>query len=665
MSVAVMLSPYRSPVQVELVQGNSDAVSSIPLTFHYYSLFEQRNDSYIVYDGADGYAPKRTSAFAKNMLCESYNVFQGWPSWSAGVMWVLKLQQDLHVKGNVELTAYLSSTFDGFGWFDGGGYSMGLADLDEQGNDVTAFPAEGAGGLGNPFDETPRPYVLNVAVDYVFKKGHYIGFWVGAGATIQGFTYTIYFDSSDAPSGVILPIEDQTKTYSFDATVEETTYEIDMVSDSYLSNFGFDQLEKQISFSASGIPGTAGYCDVWIPKTLFGGSFEVLLDDQPVTSTKAENETHSCIDFTFTNDVDNIKIIAELITIQQLDHITIWPETMNIQIGSLQQFSAQGYDQNSNPIADLTFSWSVTGGIGSANPTSGLTTTFTASTLGSGSIVASSAYMGTTKSGSASITVTTEPTVTPEPTATPGPTVTPNIGGPKIVHTPINVANSGQTIPITAVITDNNRVAEAKLCFRKANEITYTTASMTPSSGNKYSGNIPASIVTVAGVQYYIGASDGTQSSTHPATNPETNPHNIMVIDRDVAPSEAILSDPSEMTHNSIKISWIQSTEADFASYDIYQSTSHGTLGTKILTITDRLVSSYIVTDLLANTTYYFTIRVVDNAGLFTDSNQVAGTTAQSVEDGSTLTWILGITGGIGVASALIIVLLLFNRRKK
>ena len=181
-----MLSSFKSPVQVELVEGNSEAVLNIPLTFHYYSLFEQKNDSYIVYDGADGYGPKRTNAFAKTMSCQSYSVFEGWPAWSAGVMWILELQQDLHAKGNVELTAYLSSTFDGFGWFDGGGYSMGLADLDEHGNSVTAFPAEGTGGLGNPFDETPRPYVLNVDVDYIFEKGHYIGFWVGAGATIEG-----------------------------------------------------------------------------------------------------------------------------------------------------------------------------------------------------------------------------------------------------------------------------------------------------------------------------------------------------------------------------------------------------------------------------------------------------------------------------------------------
>ena len=664
MLAAALLSPYKSPLQVELVQGNSDAVVNIPLTFHYYSLFEQKNDSYIVYNGADGYGPKQTSAYAKTMTCESYNVFQGWPSWSAGVMWVLRLQQDLHVKGNVELTAYFSSTFDGFGWFDGGGYSMGLADLDEHGNDVTAFPAEGAGGLGNPFDETTRPYVLNVAVDYVFKKGHYIGFWVGAGATIQGFTYTIYFDSSDAPSGVILPIGDQTKTYSFDAIVEGTTYEIETMSDSYLSNFGFDQLEKQISFDASGIPGIAGYCNVWIPKNLFGGSFEVFLDDQPLAHIKTENETHSCIYFTFTNNVANFKIIAELITIQQLDHITVWPETMNIQVGSLQQFSAQGYDQNSNPIVDLTFTWSVTGGIGSVNPSSGQTTTFTGSTLGSGSIVASSTYMGTTKSGSSSITVTTEPTVTPEPTATPGPTVTPNIGGPTITHTPINVANNGQTIPITAIIADDNRVAEAKLCFRKANELDYTIIPMAASSGNKYSANIPASIVTVAGLQYYISASDGTESSTHPATNPKTHPHSIIVIATDVAPSQAMLSEPSEITHNSVQLSWTQSTEADFVSYDIYQSTSHGTLGIKICTITDRQVSYYMVTDLSANTTYYFTIRVVDNAGLFSDSNQVAGTTTQSTEDGLTLTWVWWVAGGIGAAAAVAIVLLLFNRKK-
>jgi hypothetical protein len=282
------------------------------LTFHYYSLIQKaENGSYFVYDGADAVGPKRTTAFQTTLNSQIEGTREGFTYWSAAIVWAVELQKDVHVMGNVEIKAYISSTFGGFGLISGGGYGMGLIDIDENENEVKEFIVEASPSIGsNPFTPTPKAYSLNLDVDYVFKKGHYIGLFVGAGATIQGFTFTVYFDSPDRNSGAMLPIEDQAETFKFSAVWEGKTYEIVAISNSSLSNFGFNQPEKQISFNASGIRGSSGHCKVWIPKTLLEGPFKVLIDSQQITPTETDNTTHSLIDFTYTHHSDAIKIVG-------------------------------------------------------------------------------------------------------------------------------------------------------------------------------------------------------------------------------------------------------------------------------------------------------------------------------------------------------------------
>ena len=72
-----------------------------------------------------------------------------------------------------------------------------------------------------------------------------------------------------------------------------------------------------------------------------------------------------------------------------------------------------------------------------------------------------------------------------------------------------------------------------------------------------------------------------------------------------------------------MKLTRTQNTEVGFARYDIYQSTTAGILGTKLITIADRSTTSCTATNLLEDTTYYFTVGVVDAVDLFSDSVQV------------------------------------------
>ena len=88
-----------------------------------------------------------------------------------------------------------------------------------------------------------------------------------------------------------------------------------------------------------------------------------------------------------------------------------------------------------------------------------------------------------------------------------------------------------------------------------------------------------------------------------------------------------MLNTPTEITANSMVLSWSQNTDSDFANYTIYQSTASGDIGTVICTEKAQSNTSCTVIGLSPSTTYYFTIRVYDTEGLCNDSNQVSGAT--------------------------------------
>ena len=83
---------------------------------------------------------------------------------------------------------------------------------------------------------------------------------------------------------------------------------------------------------------------------------------------------------------------------------------------------------------------------------------------------------------------------------------------PMIVHEPVTTGTEGQRIMIEAVITDDVGVAEATLHYRKIGDPTYSTVPMVLCAGciDVYDVVIPASVVTMMGVEYYISVTDGT-----------------------------------------------------------------------------------------------------------------------------------------------------------
>jgi hypothetical protein len=86
----------------------------------------------------------------------------------------------------------------------------------------------------------------------------------------------------------------------------------------------------------------------------------------------------------------------------------------------------------------------------------------------------------------------------------------------------------------------------------------------------------------------------------------------------------------SEISSTSIKLTWTQNHDEDFAKYEIHKSllaSFRPSELTLVASITDQELTTYTITGLEPSTTYYLLLRVVDTAGLVADSDIVAGTT--------------------------------------
>jgi len=275
------------------------------LFFHDYSLLlSASNGSLCVYDGADG-SSNSVNPTQTNLIADIPGQQSGFSYWSADIIWAIKLPMDLHVDGTVNIEAYISSNFELSGFFSGGGYGMGLVDIDQNNNVVQEFITQAPYTIGgNPFTSSPALYSVSTGVDYTFKAGHSIGFAVGVGATTQGFTATVYFDSLSCSSGATLPVVDASLYQSFTADSQS----IGVASDSAISNFQYNSGLNSIQFNAEGINYTTGYCNVSIPKALMQQPFTVDSASQQITSTLTENSTCYQLYFTHTLNANAIQI---------------------------------------------------------------------------------------------------------------------------------------------------------------------------------------------------------------------------------------------------------------------------------------------------------------------------------------------------------------------
>jgi len=171
--------------------------------------------------------------------------------------------------------------------------------------------------------------------------------------------------------------------------------------------------------------------------------------------------------------------------------------------------------------------------------------------------------------------------------------------------------------------------------------------------------------VTITGNTTLTGLSEGTHEVIVYANDTYKNmgarAHLFLL---NLYPTPVVLDHPS-VTQDSVKLTWTESADADFENYKIYQSDTYGSIGNPIHAITEKSTTSYTLSDLSPNTTNYFTIRVFDTDGLYSKSNQVAGTTTSppSPPESTPYAWI-PLATGFTVATAAIIIALLVIRKK-
>jgi parallel beta-helix repeat protein len=83
---------------------------------------------------------------------------------------------------------------------------------------------------------------------------------------------------------------------------EWTQYNVDIISNSTISNFSFNPDKGAIiRYNVEGKNGTSGFCKVTIPKDMLysEGNWTVLLDGNPITATVYENPTNTFLYFTY------------------------------------------------------------------------------------------------------------------------------------------------------------------------------------------------------------------------------------------------------------------------------------------------------------------------------------------------------------------------------
>jgi hypothetical protein len=87
------------------------------------------------------------------------------------------------------------------------------------------------------------------------------------------------------------------------------------------------------------------------------------------------------------------------------------------------------------------------------------------------------------------------------------------------------------------------------------------------------------------------------------------------------------LSDPKDITNREVTLNWTENIDADFSTYEIHSSLDQGFVPdetTRDMTVDNQTVIEVQVTGLEENETLYFKVRVIDQGGMYNDSNEVS-----------------------------------------
>jgi|GEM_PF-2816905 len=112
---------------------------------------------------------------------------------------------------------------------------------------------------------------------------------------------------------------------------------------------------------------------------------------------------------------------------------------------------------------------------------------------------------------------------------------------PILDHMPVaNGQYAGSAVALSASAADNEGVASVTLYYRETGATGFSTLPLTPGGGLSWSGAIPSTAVTTAGVDYYLVAADDAGNTTASPADAPTSVHHFSVVEVDTqAPSIA------------------------------------------------------------------------------------------------------------------------------
>ena len=138
--------------------------------------------------------------------------------------------------------------------------------------------------MGNPIEVCHLGYVNeygNYSADYYWEKstGLMLKWEIKGSEIVDGSeeTLNIHFYK--------LGLE-----HDFYPFIDNEEYQVKVDSGSTLLGFEFNQTEKKISLDVSGLSGTYGYCDVWVPEGLLSGTFSLSIDDGNTLTEGEDND---------------------------------------------------------------------------------------------------------------------------------------------------------------------------------------------------------------------------------------------------------------------------------------------------------------------------------------------------------------------------------------
>jgi len=174
-----------------------------------------------------------------------------------------------------------------------------------------------AGQLLYQFTEPERNPILFKATGSQHKYSNGLSVFFPGNITIYNRIKKLYQDTAFASATRWDEFLEQFYYSStFTINVNDTTFSVNVFSNSTVLDFNFNKEEKQITFNITGPEGTTGYCNVTIPKALLKAepywNWTILLNGVNITqyATILENENYTFIYFTYIHTTKNVQIIG-------------------------------------------------------------------------------------------------------------------------------------------------------------------------------------------------------------------------------------------------------------------------------------------------------------------------------------------------------------------